>query len=48
MMEKRINYFRTSFYIPAIQKLAFQLPHVSTLDTNQCGEMRHTSHKRCE
>ena len=48
MMETTISDFRTSFYIPAIQKLAFHLPHVRILGTNHCGEMRHTDFKRRE
>ena len=38
MMETTISYFHTIFYIPAIQKLAFHLPHVRILGTNQCGD----------
>ena len=37
-----------SFYIPAIQKLAFCLTHVRKLGTNHCGEMRCTASKRRE
>ena len=48
MMETTIPDFRTSFYIPAIQKLAFHLPHVHILGTNHCGEMRCTGIKRSE
>ena len=48
MMETTISDFRTSFYIPAIQKLAFFLPHVLILGTNHCGEMRRTDFKRRE
>ena len=48
MMETKISYFHTSFYIPAIQKLAFHLPHVRILGKNHCGEMRRTAFKRCE
>ena len=48
MMEKTISDFHTSFYIPAIQKLASHLPHVRILGTNHCGEMRHTAFKRRE
>ena len=44
----KIYDFRTSFYIPAIQKLAFHLPHVRILGTNNCGELHHTSFKRCD
>ena len=48
MMETTISDFHTSFYIPANQKLAFHLPHVRILDTNHCGEMRHTAFKQRE
>ena len=47
-METKISDFHTSFYIPAIQKLAFHLPHVRILGTNHCGEMRRTALKRRE
>ena len=46
--ETTISEFHTSFYIPAIQKLAFHLPHVRILGTNHCGEMQHTAFKRHE
>ena len=37
-MTETKNYdFRTSFYIPSIQKLAFYLPHVCILATNHFG-----------
>ena len=48
MTETAIYDFHTSFYIPAIQKLASHLPHVRILGTNHCGEMRRTAFKRCE
>ena len=48
MMETTISKFHTSFYIPAIQKLAFHLPHVRILGTNHCRAMRRTSLKRRE
>ena len=48
MMETTISDFHTSFYIPAIQKLAFHLPHVCKLGTNYCGEMRRTVFKQDE
>ena len=48
MMETSISDFHTSFYIPAIHKLAFHLPHVRILGTNYCGELRHTAFKRRE
>ena len=47
-METTISDFHTSFYIPAIQKLAFHLPHVRILGTNHCGELRRTAFKRRE
>ena len=43
MTEKITSDFHTSFYIPAIQKLVFHLPHVRILFTNHCGEMRRTA-----
>ena len=48
MMHTTISEFHTSFYIPAIQKLAFHLPHVRILGTNHCGEIRGTAFKRRE
>ena len=39
MMEITISDFHTSFYIPDIQKLAFHLPHVHILGTNNCDEI---------
>ena len=48
MMETSILNFHTSFYIPAIQKLAFHMPHVRILGTNHCGEFRRTAFKRRE
>ena len=48
MMETTISDFHTSFYIPYIQKLAFNLPHVRILGTNHCGAMRRTAFKRRE
>ena len=47
-METKISDFHTIFYIPSIQKLAFHLPHVCMLGTNQCGEMRRTAFKQRE
>ena len=47
-METTISDFHTSFYIPAIHKLAFHLPHVRILGKNQCGELRRTAFKRRE
>ena len=46
MTETTISDFHTSFYIPAIKKLAFHLPHVRILGSNHCGEMRRTAFKR--
>ena len=48
MTETTISGFHASFYIPAIQNLAFHLPHVRILGTNHCGEMRRTAFKRRE
>ena len=48
IMETTIYDFHTSFYIPAIQKLAFHLPHVSILGTNHFGETRRTAFKQRE
>ena len=47
-METTIYYFHTSFYIPAIQKLDFHLPHVRILRKNHCGEMQHTALKQSD
>ena len=46
MMETTISYFRTSFYIPAIQMLAIHLQRVCILGTNHYGEMRRTDFKQ--
>ena len=43
MMETTISDFRTSFYIPAIQKLDFHLPHVRILGINHCGAIKRTA-----
>ena len=48
MTKTTISHFHTSFYIPAIQKLAFHLPNVRILGTNHCGELRQTAFKRRE
>ena len=48
MVETTISDFRTSFYITAIQKLVFHLPHVRILGTNHCGEMWRTAFKQRE
>ena len=48
MMETKNSNLHTSFYIPAIQKLAFNLPYMRILGKNQCGEMRRTAFKRRE
>ena len=46
MMETTISNFHKSFLIPEIQKLAFQIPHVQILGTNNCVESRRTAFKR--
>ena len=43
-----ISNFNTSFYIPAIQKLEFNITQVKILGTNHCGDYRQTAFKRCE
>ena len=48
MMETTISDFNNSFYIPEIQKLALNLPHMRILGKNHCDEMRHTAFKRRE
>ena len=48
MMQTNITNFHTSFHIPAINKLAFHIPHVKILGTNHCGDSRQTSFKHCE
>ena len=47
-METTVYDFRTSLYIPAIQKLTFHLPHVRILVRNNCGAMQRTAFKRRE
>ena len=46
MMETTLSDVHISFYIRAIKKLAFHLPHVRILGTNHCGEMRRKAFKR--
>ena len=46
VMETKISDFHTSFYILAIQKLAFHLTHVRILGTDHCGEIRRTAFKQ--
>ena len=46
MMETTVSNFRTSFYIPDIQKLVFHLPHVQILGTIHCGESHLIAFKR--
>ena len=46
MMETNISDFHTSFYIPAIQKLAFYLTHVRILGKNHCAEMQRIAFKQ--
>ena len=48
MMETTFSNFRTSFYITAIQKLAFQIPHVQIMGANPCGESFLTAFKSCK
>ena len=46
IMETTIYNFHRSLYIPEIQKLVFQIPHVQILGTNHCGDSRRTAFKR--
>ena len=48
MMETTIYDFHIIIFIPEIQKLAFQIPHIKTLGANHCGESRRNAFKRCE
>ena len=48
MMETKKIDSRNSFYIPAIQRLDFHLPHVRILGTNHSDDLRRTSFKRHE
>ena len=48
MIETTISNFHTSFYIPEIRKLAFNLTHVQVLGTCHCGDSRQTPFKRRE
>ena len=48
MTETTISDFHTSFYIVAIQKLAFHLQHVHILGKNHCDEIIRTALKRSE
>ena len=48
MTETTISNFHTSFYISAIQKLAFHIPHIQIFVTNHCGDSRWNVFKRRE
>ena len=48
MTDTNISDFHNSFYIPAIKKSAFHLPHVHILGTNHCGAMQRTAFKQRE
>ena len=45
MMETNFSDFHIGFYILAINKLAFHLPHVRILSTNHCSEMQRIAFK---
>ena len=47
-METTIYNFHTSFYIPEIQKLVFQLSHIQILGTNNYGDSQQPAFKRRE
>ena len=42
-METTISNYCKIFYIPAIQKLVFHLPHVRIIGTNHCGDYHRTA-----
>ena len=48
MTKKKNSDFRTSFYIPATQKLALHLPNERIIVKNHCGTMQCTALKRRE
>ena len=48
MMETTISNLHTSSYIPEIYKLAFHIPYVQILGTNNCDDSRRTKFKRRE
>ena len=48
MTETTIYNFHKSFYIPAIYKLAFNIPHVQILGKNHCGDSLQTAFKLSE
>ena len=45
MMESSIVDFRHQLYIPSIQKLAFNLPHVRIIGTHHCDNTRQEAFK---
>ena len=45
-METTIYNYHASFYIPEIQKLAFQITHVQILGMNHYGDYRQNTFKR--
>ena len=47
-METTISNFHTSFYLPEIQNLVFNIPHVQILGTSHCGDSRQNTFKLSE
>ena len=45
-METSISDVHTSLYIPEVQNISFNLPHVRIRGTNYCGHTRRLSFKR--
>ena len=45
-METTISNCHKYIYIPEVQKLAFHIPHLQIIGTNQCGDSRRTEFKR--
>ena len=46
MMKTNISNCHKYIYIPEVQKLAFHIPHLQIIGTNQCGDSRRTEFKR--
>ena len=46
LLNTSIADFHKKYYKPAIEKLAFHLPHVIILGTNHCGKLRKKAFKR--
>ena len=47
IVEPYIASLHTSYYIPEIQNIAFNIPHVRIIGTNRCGNTCRKSFKCC-